>query len=376
MILVDATTAEHATGIRVVIEGFLGGLAQTNSDHVLVAAGPRLRVPPPVAVRRIKLAGSVPGRLAYQRVLLPAHSALLNRRGLVVDRVLTLDSYLPLIRPGARSTYGVLIHDLLPVTHPAYWTRSKLVVRRAAFAAIRRGKPHVFVSSAHNAALAEQHLGLPSRVVTFGCGSLTDAEADEALSGGGLASQERGSSIVAVGAVEPRKGIATLIEAFERLADRLPGSPRLILAGPAGSGPGAGQVLGRLAASIHRHRIDLLGPRGRDEILRLIASARVLAFPSQAEGFGLPVLEALALGTPVVASDLPEIRNWAGDSVLYAPPSDSEAWASALQEAWHGAGAPTARGLELSGGFRWHRFAAELTADWDSVPSPPRADTP
>ena len=64
----------------------------------------------------------------------------------------------------------------------------------------------------------------------------------------------------------------------------------------------------------------------RSDVVRLIAEAGALILPSHAEGFGLPVLEALALGTPAVASDLEAIRTWAGDAIRYAPRERPADW--------------------------------------------------
>ena len=73
-----------------------------------------------------------------------------------------------------------------------------------------------------------------------------------------------------------------------------------------------------------------LGRLPQPELNALYASATLFAFPSLHEGFGLPVLEAMAAGCPVVASDIPAVREVAGDAAVLVPPADTGAWAEAL----------------------------------------------
>ena len=110
-----------------------------------------------------------------------------------------------------------------------------------------------------------------------------------------------------------------------------------------------------------------LGPALRElgrvpdsELRALYASATVFAFPSLHEGFGLPVLEAMVAGVPVVASDIPAIREVAGDAAVLVPPGDADAWAEALSRVLE---SPTLQ-AELAGAgrrraavFSWARTA-------------------
>lgn len=105
--------------------------------------------------------------------------------------------------------------------------------------------------------------------------------------------------VVAVGTLEPRKGLQTLVDAFEHLLGSDPEAPHLVLVGPRGWG--AALDLSRLPAD----KVHLTGFLGDDELRQVMAGSRGLAYPSLYEGFGLPPLEALACGRPVVVSDLP-----------------------------------------------------------------------
>jgi glycosyltransferase involved in cell wall biosynthesis len=127
--------------------------------------------------------------------------------------------------------------------------------------------------------------------------------------------------LVAVGTVEPRKNLALLVEAHRRLgAD----APMLAIAGPAGWGP----QLGVTAAD----RVVLTGYLAPDVLRSVVAGARLLAFPSLYEGFGLPPLEALACGVPVVVTDLPATREVLGACATYFPSGDAEALQAALAD--------------------------------------------
>jgi glycosyltransferase involved in cell wall biosynthesis len=130
-----------------------------------------------------------------------------------------------------------------------------------------------------------------------------------------------------VGSFEPRKGLGTLVSACAQLA-REGGAPTLVLAGYAGW---------RNTNVISPGDRAALGPALREpgrlpepELQALYAGASVFAFPSLHEGFGLPVLEAMAAGVAVIASDIPAIREVAGDAAMLVAPGDADAWAGAL----------------------------------------------
>jgi glycosyltransferase involved in cell wall biosynthesis len=350
--LVDGTTAQHARGIGTVIEGVVAVLRPEHD--VVVAAGERLAVPADVPVRRVRLARTRAGRLAYQRLLLPLEAKRPLPGGAHIDRALLLDAYAPMVGAG-RIRYGALVHDVLPLTHPHFWPAPKRLVKRAAFAALRRSHATLFTSTEHNARAIRQLLGRDARVVRFGCGQLTDAEADRAL-GGPLA--EREPTITYVGALEPRKNVLMLVEAFEGLA-RESHDPRLQLVG---DGPASyvEALRKRIAGSGARERIEILSGTEKHELLDLVARSGAFVFPSTAEGFGLPILEALALGTPVVASRLPEIESWAGDAVGYASPDDASSWTKPVFEAIGNGSEQRRCGQRFAHAYRWSSCAHAL----------------
>ncbi len=132
-----------------------------------------------------------------------------------------------------------------------------------------------------------------------------------------------------VGTLEPRKNLQPLLRAWRLLLRRLPEAPALVLVGRFG-----------WKTETLRHEVEAaqregwlrhLGYLSDGELAALYRAAAVFVFPSLYEGFGLPVLEALGAGAPVVASDLPVLRELAGDAAVYAPPRDEEIWAREVE---------------------------------------------
>lgn len=134
--------------------------------------------------------------------------------------------------------------------------------------------------------------------------------------------------ILSVGTIEPRKNGVGLIAAYERLRADHGYDGRLLFVGGAGWQTEA--FYQRLKESPARDGISLLGRRPDDEVAVLMRAADLFAFPSVYEGFGLPPLEAMACGAPVVAGDIPVLREVLGDAAQFAPPTDAEALAGAM----------------------------------------------
>jgi glycosyltransferase involved in cell wall biosynthesis len=188
--------------------------------------------------------------------------------------------------------YAALVHDVLPLTHPQFWPSSNLAVKRAAFATLGRSRATIFTYTEHNARLIRQVLQRDARVVRFGCGQLTDAEADEALEN---PLPNRESHLLYVGAFEPRKGVIGLIDVFERAVADLDRELSLVLIGQ--GDPGYVRTLTeRIARSPLRDTIRVPSA-DRQTTLHEMRTANALLLPSIAEGFGLPIVEALAPGT-------------------------------------------------------------------------------
>ncbi|MFN2625234.1 MAG: glycosyltransferase, partial [Mycobacteriales bacterium] len=123
--------------------------------------------------------------------------------------------------------------------------------------------------------------------------------------------------------LEPRKNLPVLLAAHRRLRETVPDTPPLVLVGPPGWGPA-------LQLDAARDAVVLTGYLDDPELARLTGAAACLVLPSRYEGFGIPPLEALACGIPVVVSDLPVLREVLGAHAHYVPVGDVDALADAL----------------------------------------------
>ncbi len=184
---------------------------------------------------------------------------------------------------------------------------------------------------------------------TFAPGMLHDPERIGALVGSD-------PFVLSVATLEPRKNIERLVAAFEQLRARASGKRRrLVLVGRLGWN--CGPLLERIAASPYRLDIIHLGHVDDVALVDLYRACEAFAYVSLAEGFGLPVLEALACGVPVVTSDLPVIREVAGDAAIYCDPHDAATIADGLWQA--------ITDVELAQRLRAAAVIRAATFDWD-----------
>jgi alpha-1,3-rhamnosyl/mannosyltransferase len=167
--------------------------------------------------------------------------------------------------------------------------------------------------------------------------------------------------ILGVGTLEPRKNLPRLVEAFVGLDDATRGDARLVLVGQLGWD--AGETLASIAA--HPDRVVAVGAVPDADLPALYRRARAFAYPSLYEGFGLPVLEAMIAGVPVLTSDVSSLPEVGGDAALYVAPRDvgairdglaalltDEALRARLAEA----------GPRRAAEFSWARYGAEMRA--------------
>jgi glycosyltransferase involved in cell wall biosynthesis len=138
--------------------------------------------------------------------------------------------------------------------------------------------------------------------------------------------QPRERVILNVGAIQKRKNISRLVEAFETVGNDW----KLVLAGSAGFG--AEEILSRIRRSPAASRISVLGYISAEDLAGWYGRASVFAFPSLDEGFGMPVLEAMAAGIPVLTSNRSALPEVAGDAALLVNPEDVEAIGQTLRD--------------------------------------------
>jgi len=267
----------------------------------------------------------------------------------------------PLRLPSDRAAQVVTVHDLDFLTHPE---RTSAEIRRdypALAPAHIRGADAVAVVSQHTASEVVRLTGV-ARDQIFVCPL---GRPDWMPRG----AEPAEAPLLFLGSIEPRKNVGLLLDAYERLRAmrdaRGTPTPRLVLAG--GAGLDSGPILRRAAAAPLAAHVDVLGYVAPEARRALYASAMACILPSHTEGFGLPALEAMTIGVPVIVADqgaLPEVVGTAG--VLFHT-GDADALAAAIDRV---VSAPDERvrrseaGLQQSRAFSWANTAERTREAW------------
>ena len=257
----------------------------------------------------------------------------------------------------------VTIHDLTFFDHPEWHERTKVpVFRRAIRVAARRADVLVCVSATTAARLRE--LIRPAAevvVVPHGVDHERFRPAEPAP-GADLAARAalgvRQPYVAFIGTAEPRKGVTTLIRAFDRMCTRHEGLS-LVLAG--GEGWGTRPITAALESMRHPDRVVRTGYVPDSAVPALLRGAAAVAYPALEEGFGLPALEALACGSPLVTTSGTSMEEVVGSSALLVAPGDADGLAGALDMLTRGdAGLDDrrARGLQVAARYTWEASAA------------------
>jgi glycosyltransferase involved in cell wall biosynthesis len=228
---------------------------------------------------------------------------------------------------------AVLVHDSIPLDRPALARQDTVPVFEARMRAVSAHADRViYVSDAARGA-AERHFARMGRVPPGHVAPLgvNRPVPDPGALPAGLPPPS--PFFVALGTIEPRKNHALLLDIWEHFHKTLPETdiPRLVIAG--GRGWEGADFFRRLDAVPFRERTLFEHNRLSDgAVAALLESAAGLVFPSLAEGYGLPPIEALSLGTPVIAAPLPVYRETLGDFAIYANPGDLYDWAKRIRE--------------------------------------------
>ncbi len=175
------------------------------------------------------------------------------------------------------------------------------------------------------------------------------------------------SYILSVGHLEPRKNLFSVLHAMAFLKGRGAKLPALVFAGRSVRNTGKRLALraARLGVELH-----LPGYIEDEDLPALYSAAQALAFPSRYEGFGIPLLEAMACGLPVVAADRPVIREVVGDAAVLVDPEDHEAFAKALWSVTldrRRADELREAGFERARAFHWFESASRLRSLYDEL---------
>jgi glycosyltransferase involved in cell wall biosynthesis len=331
----DVAPLSHPrTGVGNYVRGSLAGLVEAGADVVPFAptslpgqrairdalAGipvePRLRFLPFAHFWR--QGWSRAGRPPVERFLGP------------VDVLHFSDWMYPPQRAGVRST---MVHDLVPERFPQWVQGRTRRMHGAKYRNAARTCDVVFVNAEFTKDDVVAVLGLSAERVVVAYPGV-----DERFRPDGAAADLGRPYVLTVATLEPRKNLETL------LAARFPEGHALAVVGAAGWGR---------QPRLDRRDVIRLGYVEDERLAALYRGAAVFAYPSRFEGFGIPVVEAMASGVPVVASSHESLDEASGEAALRADPDDPEAWTAALEEALQRRDALVWGGLDHARPFTW-----------------------
>jgi glycosyltransferase involved in cell wall biosynthesis len=352
-IVVDVSPlARPRTGIGNYIRGMVAGLAEAaGGKHELVAFGPsgpkgRERIEEALAGLDVEVRTPlIPHalRTAWSRRGRPTVERLVGR----LDVFHFSDWMYPAQRGGLRAT---TIHDLVPLRFPEWVEPETLRLHRPKYENAAATCDRIFANSSFTAWDVVEHLGVPQDRVRVAYPGI-----DRRFSPEGEAADLDGPYVLAVSTLEPRKNLPALAAAFALLRERHP-ELTLALAG----------LEGWERVPLATEGVRLLGFVSDNELARLYRGASAFAYPSRFEGFGIPVVEALASGVPAVVSSHPSLDEASGGAALRADPDDPEDFAEALEEALD---APRGTGVEHASRFTWRACGEAVLAGYLDSPA-------
>ena len=316
------------------VPGGIGRYVRALTDHLpAVAAADRGAVSWIVGrhpAGRLATAGLVPAvtaRLAWPGRVATRTWVTLRRPRLPAGVLADLDmvhATSAAVPPTGGRPLVATVHDLAFRHYPdAYPAAGRRYHDRAARIVAGEAARVIAVSQATADDLTELYGVEPARISVVPLGVEPPGAADQAAAAGLLADLGvRGPFLLAVGTLEPRKNLPRLLAAFGEVTDELP-DHFLVVAGPVGWGP-------TLRPTWDSVRVKLAGPVDDRVLQALYRTADGLAYPSLYEGFGLPVVEAMAHGLPVLTSDRSSLPEVAGDAAVLVDPLDRGAIAKGL----------------------------------------------
>jgi glycosyltransferase involved in cell wall biosynthesis len=340
-IAVDVSPLSHPrSGIGTYLRGSLAGLAEAAAgEHEIVAfapTSPQGRKAIPAALEGVAVEISLQflpfahfWRQGWSKLGRPGVERFLGP----IDVLHFSDWMYPPQSAGIRAT---TVHDLVPLRHPEWVQGRTRRMHTAKYRNAARTCDLVFANSAFTARDVVELLGVPEERVRVALPGV-----DEVFTHVGERADLGAGYVLTVATLEPRKNLAALEEAHA-----LRGRDDLLLAVVGAEGWGEQPALDRPG-------VVRLGYVDDDELARLYRGAAVFAYPSRFEGFGLPVIEAMACDAPVVCSSHQSMDEACGDAAVRADPESPAAIAAAIQAALDRREELAARGRAHAARFTW-----------------------
>jgi glycosyltransferase involved in cell wall biosynthesis len=350
----DVSPLSHpATGVGNYIRGSLAGLLEASAGrHDLVAFAPTSVQGPAriaaaldgldVELRTWRVPFSHAVRTAWSMARHPVAERLLGP----FAALQFTDWMYPPQRAGVRAT---MIHDLVPVRFPEWTTKRTQAMHGRKYENAARTCDVIFVNSAFTGREVTELLHVPPERIRVAAPGVKDV-----FTADGPAADLGAPYIVTVATLEPRKNLQALAEAHRLLR----GDTLLAVVG--GAGWGEQPVL-------DDPRVRRLGFVSDEELAALYRGASVAVYPSRFEGFGMPIVEAMACGTPVVASVHPSLDEASGEAALRADPDDPGAIVAALEEALGRRAELVEPGLRHAARFTWRATGEAMLQAYEDV---------
>ena len=350
-IAVDVSPLSHPrTGIGNYLRGMMAGLtAAAGARHEIVAFAPVSRSGTalvraalegmPVELRLVDLPLAHSWRVLWSRLGAPAIERFLGS----LDVLHFSDWMFPPQRAGVRAT---TVHDLIPLRFPDWVEGRTRRMHVPKYRNAARSCHLVFVNSEFTGEEVRTRLGVETDRIRVAYPAV-----DPRFSPAGLQTDLGSPYVLFVGTHEPRKNLETLLAAFGRVRRA---RPDLQLAVAGTDGPA-------------QEGVNWLGYVEDEELAALYRGASVFAYPSLFEGFGLPIVEAMASGTPTVASAHESLDEAAGNAALRADPRDTDALAGAIEQALQEPEPLVTRGLRHAAAFTPERCGEAVLSGYEAA---------